>query len=349
MSEKFDPYHTWLGISPHEQPPHFYRLLGIGLFESDPAVIAGAADRQMAYVRTFQAGPRGAHTQKLLNELAKARHSLLDPQERAAYDQWLRNWLASGAGHAIARPAPPPHAAVAPPLAPLASPPRSEPARLPVGKLAPQPAAEQEEEPQRATSPWFWVLAGVVGLLSSGAIVALILVLFNRRPEPAPIDPNPVTPPVVEKPVEPEAPKTPKIVETEQEGSGDVELVASAAQREGEAAIVELGGSSAIDGLHASTDKLRWDFRLARPGFFRVIVSYSAEAASVGGRYRVSVGDKKVEASVRDSGGAGEVAKENIGILVVQKSGRHTLEFAPVSVSGQRLMVLHSIRLIMRP
>jgi hypothetical protein len=25
----FDPYHVWLGIPPHEQPPNHYRLLGI--------------------------------------------------------------------------------------------------------------------------------------------------------------------------------------------------------------------------------------------------------------------------------------------------------------------------------
>ena len=27
----FDPYLNWLGIPPHEQPPNFYRLLGVVL------------------------------------------------------------------------------------------------------------------------------------------------------------------------------------------------------------------------------------------------------------------------------------------------------------------------------
>ena len=34
-SEQFDPYHKWLGIPPHEQPPSHYRLLRISEYESD--------------------------------------------------------------------------------------------------------------------------------------------------------------------------------------------------------------------------------------------------------------------------------------------------------------------------
>lgn len=93
VTEAFDPYHIWLGIPPDEQPPHHYRLLGIGLFESDPDVISNAADRQMTHVRTFQTGPHSAQSQKLLNELAAARVTLLDPARRATYDAELRRQL----------------------------------------------------------------------------------------------------------------------------------------------------------------------------------------------------------------------------------------------------------------
>ena len=80
-SEKtFDPYRKWLGISPAEQPPHHYRLLGINLFEEDPDVIEAAADRQMAHVRTYQTGKHGDESQRLLNELSAARVCLLDPE-----------------------------------------------------------------------------------------------------------------------------------------------------------------------------------------------------------------------------------------------------------------------------
>src|SRR5215469_338512 len=97
MPEVFDPYRKWLGIPPAEQPPHHYRLLGIGLFEDDADVISIAADRQMAHVRTFQTGPHSALSQKLLNELAAARLALLDSEKKAAYDQQLRGKLGSSA------------------------------------------------------------------------------------------------------------------------------------------------------------------------------------------------------------------------------------------------------------
>ena len=39
MTAPFDPYHKWLGISPKDQPPDHYRLLGIDRFESDLEVV----------------------------------------------------------------------------------------------------------------------------------------------------------------------------------------------------------------------------------------------------------------------------------------------------------------------
>lgn len=85
----FDPYRKWLGIPPSEQPPNYYRLLGIPLFECDPDVIINAADRQMGHVRRFQAGRYAEACQKILNELAAARVCLLDPVRKREYDQKL--------------------------------------------------------------------------------------------------------------------------------------------------------------------------------------------------------------------------------------------------------------------
>ncbi|MGH7136958.1 MAG: hypothetical protein ACREHD_14555, partial [Pirellulales bacterium] len=97
MAEVFDPYRKWLGIPTAEQPPNHYRLLGIGLFEDDSDTIANAADRQMAHIRTFQAGPHSAVSQKLLNELAAARLALLDEKKKADYDRQLRDNQAESA------------------------------------------------------------------------------------------------------------------------------------------------------------------------------------------------------------------------------------------------------------
>src|SRR5687768_8464896 len=97
MNAKFDPYYDWLGIPPADQPPHHYRLLGLQVFESNPRVIENAADRLMIQLRGFAAGPNGAQSQKLLNEIAAARACLLDDKRKAAYDKPLRAKLAAAA------------------------------------------------------------------------------------------------------------------------------------------------------------------------------------------------------------------------------------------------------------
>ncbi|MEQ8785021.1 MAG: protein kinase [Pirellulaceae bacterium] len=89
MSE-FDPYYHWLGITPKDQPPNHYRLLGIDRFEEHVEVISNAADRQMMFLRSFQSGRHALASQQLLNELAAARVCLLDPERKAAYDSRLR-------------------------------------------------------------------------------------------------------------------------------------------------------------------------------------------------------------------------------------------------------------------
>jgi hypothetical protein len=38
MTQAFDPYHQWLGIQPKDQPPHYYRIREIDLFEENPEV-----------------------------------------------------------------------------------------------------------------------------------------------------------------------------------------------------------------------------------------------------------------------------------------------------------------------
>jgi serine/threonine protein kinase len=116
MSSPFDPYYQWLGIPPKDQPPHLYRLLSVELFEPSSDVIAHAADRQMGHIRTFQAGPQGQHSQRILNEIATAQICLLNADKKAAYDALLRASLPAMASPAAT---PPP---VVQPVAPPASP-----------------------------------------------------------------------------------------------------------------------------------------------------------------------------------------------------------------------------------
>ncbi|HET6880438.1 MAG TPA: NPCBM/NEW2 domain-containing protein [Pirellulales bacterium] len=90
MAKAFDPYYKWLAIPPKDQPPNYYRLLGVERFESDLDVIESAADQRMAHVRSFQTGQNSALSQQILNELAAARVCLLSPEKKARYDATLR-------------------------------------------------------------------------------------------------------------------------------------------------------------------------------------------------------------------------------------------------------------------
>ena len=90
MTDDFDPYYTWLGIPPEDQPATHYRLLGVREFEPSLDVISNAGDQRMAYLRTFQVGKRSALSQRLLNEMAAAKVCLLDADQRKAYDAKLK-------------------------------------------------------------------------------------------------------------------------------------------------------------------------------------------------------------------------------------------------------------------
>jgi hypothetical protein len=97
MSDPFDPYYTWLGIRPEEQPPNHYRLLGLQLFEDNLDAIEHAADRQMAHLRTLQTGKHAELSQSLLNEVAQAKLCLLNAEKKAAYDAILWEQVAEQA------------------------------------------------------------------------------------------------------------------------------------------------------------------------------------------------------------------------------------------------------------
>ncbi len=109
--DTFDPYHTWLGIPPDEQPPNLYRLLGIRAFEAKLEAIEHACDQRMAHLRALQTGKYGALSQEILNEVAAARICLLHAEKKAAYDAELRAGLAAAEPGAAPRAAAPPAAA----------------------------------------------------------------------------------------------------------------------------------------------------------------------------------------------------------------------------------------------
>ena len=179
MAEAFDPYLRWLGIRDPERPPNHYRLLGLEPFESDPDIIAGAADRQMAHLRTFKTGQYVELSQRLLNELAAARVSLLKPDRKAAYDEQLRRKLGS-------KPAPPVRAAAAtpaivgpgggesPPLAPTGDSAPSLDQELQNFRVSRSSATARKSSRSKARTSPLWIVAPLVALAAAVGIAVYV-------------------------------------------------------------------------------------------------------------------------------------------------------------------------------
>jgi len=162
MSETFDPYRRWLGIRDAVRPPNHYRLLGVELFEDDPAVLESSADRQMGHLRTFQSGQHSSLSQQLLNEVASAKICLLNPKAKAAYDAQLRGMLG------LTGNAPSPAPKLLAPSPGLASGPKPPSAFKPA-RPTPHPVAAAEPGPTApGAGPSF---AGIADPLAGGPAV----------------------------------------------------------------------------------------------------------------------------------------------------------------------------------
>ena len=166
MSGQFDPYHKWLAIPPEEQPPNHYRLLAVTVFESDPDVIDAAADQRMSHLRTYQTGKNAELSQKLLNEISSARICLLNPDQRAAYDEQLRASLVETELTPLEDTAAPLSAEVQ--LTNAFETPRV--ATAPAGAVG--PAVVQQRRPSKRPRRWM-----LPALLSGGSLVVLVVII----------------------------------------------------------------------------------------------------------------------------------------------------------------------------
>ncbi|HID75347.1 MAG TPA: hypothetical protein EYP56_05050 [Planctomycetaceae bacterium] len=101
MGEPLDPYWQWLAIPPEEQPPDFYRLLGLQRFESDLQRVDRALRRRRQWVRTRAGGQHSAAARELIERVEAAGRTLLDPVLKRQYDAFLRE-QGTGGGHARA-------------------------------------------------------------------------------------------------------------------------------------------------------------------------------------------------------------------------------------------------------
>ena len=90
MPHVLDPYADWLGIALEDQPPNYYRLLGIELFENDSEVIQDAARRRVVLLKEKLPEDRGRWSRRLLREVAAAQGCLTHADRKTAYDSKLK-------------------------------------------------------------------------------------------------------------------------------------------------------------------------------------------------------------------------------------------------------------------
>jgi hypothetical protein len=167
MADKFNPWHTWLGIPAEEQPADHYRLLGIQQLEDNPTVIENAADQRMMLLRSFQTGKHSDLSQTLLNEVAAARVCLLNPEKKAAYD---RDLLSKRQAAAQAKAAPASPAEALPQI-------HVEPARPHTKQPAKPVSPGSEPAPPAPSVNWAVAGGGVALFLLIGTTIGVVLAL----------------------------------------------------------------------------------------------------------------------------------------------------------------------------
>jgi antitoxin component YwqK of YwqJK toxin-antitoxin module len=179
MSGEYDPYSEWLDIPLKDQPPNYYQLLGIKLYEADPEAIKSAALRQMERVQSFRTNENSELLKDMLKKIAAARGCLLDPAGKAGYDNSLRLILQN-----------PPEQSSAPPL-------RSKPPNIKKQQSQPANAKETANTPnstkikshKRRQIIWLpYIGLGAVGV--AAVVIVLLLVLRGSHPNSSIAAPN---------------------------------------------------------------------------------------------------------------------------------------------------------------
>ena len=189
----FDPYHIWLGIPETARPVSKYRLLAIEDFEDNRDAISAAAERQTIYLRTLQAGEHAVLVAELLNEVSQARVTLLNVDQKVAYDEQLRNPQT-----------PEPEAEPTPPPIPVVQTTAPTPVvvRGTVTQEFPVSVVQSAKRPRRRKPKETWKQPVVIGVSVVGVIGVLVLLISLLSSGDADtVSSN--TPPVVSSPIIP--------------------------------------------------------------------------------------------------------------------------------------------------
>ncbi|HEX5102459.1 MAG TPA: hypothetical protein VFV87_01525, partial [Pirellulaceae bacterium] len=298
----------------------------------------------------------GMYTQRLLNELSAARVTLLSPEAKKAYDDALARHLAArivpasatqhtsqpapavltfGLGQTPVVPAPP----VLPPPPPASAAPR----------ISLDDETDEEPPPEPAKpSPWWrplavliaasiLALAGVVGWGISKPYFDHLRADRTSAELPSDADQSP----------EPEPPPkpAPKPIVLLQEGSGEVVFTPATATRSGAVELQIALTEEVLANWTGPDDAAEWRFKLVKPGFFDVELSYATSAAAGEGAVEVTIGEREANIPLQPTGGIDQFHSESRP-LIVPASGEHTLALRPKLQLEGHSIIVRGVRLV---
>ena len=347
----FDPYEVWLGISADQQPADHYRLLGLTPFEQDIRRIEAGAQERIRLVRSHQTGPHGALTRPLLEELSAALHCLLLPESKRTYDEQLRQ---QGASVPRAKTVPPDKASILEP--PVTPPPRAS-------STAPNSPTDIADAPGENESPAA-SFPGFVGslLLMAGAVVLIACGTFaigryvlpglgapdhhsdggNRRPR----EKNPIlTAGSTSNSKVRQRSDGGNPVVVMQEGSHDVNLTPVTARLSGHVILKPIGGDEVLDRWSHPGDQASWKFRLLRPGFFELELTYAALDEAGETKMTVSLDEKRLHSFLLTPTGALDEWESRRHTVAVVAGGDHELTLGLDDPVSSEYLVIKRVRL----
>ena len=183
MQGDFDPYEHWLGIPPAEQPPDYYRLLGIRPGESDLTLIRRAYQLRTDHVQLCDDGTYPDAAMRLRKHLAEARQVLFDPRRKQQYDATLPPPAETvpGRGGPVVEPDPP---ATAYPLRVQSGPELFSGSGHSFAGPIPSASPPAVKGTSSAAKAWLsWLISVVLALLVA---VPILIFVIGRIPSGAP-------------------------------------------------------------------------------------------------------------------------------------------------------------------
>lgn len=102
-------------------------------------------------------------------------------------------------------------------------------------------------------------------------------------------------------------------------------------------------GKDVVTDWKSADDVIRWSFRAAETGSYKLHITYGADAQEAGGSFTVTSGGREWTAEVQSTGGWYQYATVELGNLEIAAPGTYSLEVKAKAISGTALMNLRNL------